>query len=274
MADQDLVKAVMVTAELYGHAFTSETAKVFMADLSAYPPPAVIAALARCRKEVPRFPTISQVIERIDDGRPGPEEAWAMIPFDEGSSVVWCAEMAEAHGIARKLLPDKIAARLAFKEAYTKLLAEARAKGVPAKWTPSLGVDKTGQAAAIEEAFRKGRITADQAQALLPDFSAGKPAALLEGPEDPPADPARVKALIKDAFKQVRDAGGMNFLDPRRCKHELGPVIEQKEQTLGSRWEHQERACKEIPLRYLTIYRQCERCEAIVPENFPLKEGA
>lgn len=270
-----IVDAISVTAELFDKVMSKEAATMVLYDLKDYPGQAVIEALARCRKECKRFPTVAEIIERIEDGRPGAEEAWAMLPKDEATSIVWTEEMAEAHGLARRLLPDEIAARMTFKEMYQKLVAKARLTGKAAQWTASLGQDKTGQAGAIEEAVRKGRLSSSQAALLLPAFAPpGKTAALLEGPEEPPADPERVRTVIKDAFKQIRDQGGMNFLDPRRCRHELGPVLRQEEQTLGERWIHKERACERVGLRYLVLYRQCQRCEATVPENFPLKEGA
>lgn len=195
-----------------------------------------------------------------------------MIPKDESGSVVWTDEMAEAFGHARELLSDEIAARMAFREAYMKLVSAARSTGKQAQWSPSFGPDRAGQAAAVEEATRKQRISLEHAAALIPDLSAKRPVALLEGPEEPPADPERVKAIIKDAFKKVRDSGGMNFLDPRRCRHELGPVLRKEEQVLGERWIHGERECRRVGSRYLVIYRQCHRCESTIPENFPLKD--
>ena len=58
--------------------------------------PAVLKALTRCRREVKGMLTIQDVVSRIDDGRLGVEEAWAMMPFSESQSVVWTEEMAQA----------------------------------------------------------------------------------------------------------------------------------------------------------------------------------
>jgi hypothetical protein len=46
------------------------------------------------------------VIERLDDGRPGAEEAWAMVPKDEEESAVITGEMRFAMGVALRLLAD------------------------------------------------------------------------------------------------------------------------------------------------------------------------
>ena len=83
MATPELIKAVAVTAELCGRVFSPEAAAVFVSDLETYPEKALIRALARCRREVKGMLTVQDVLTRLDDGRPGVEEAWAMLPHDE-----------------------------------------------------------------------------------------------------------------------------------------------------------------------------------------------
>ncbi len=170
MPSSNVIEAIAVTAELCGRTFTPAAAAVFASDLEGFPDAAVIAALTRCRKEVKGFLTIADVVSRVDDGRPGTEEAWAMIPQDEQTSVVWSEEMAQAFGIASPLLEqgDKIGARMAFKEAYAKLVSKARDERLPAKWTPSFGEDKGGGQMAVSEALRHGRLSVDHAVSLLP----------------------------------------------------------------------------------------------------------
>jgi hypothetical protein len=128
-------------------------------------------ALSRCRKELkPGQFCVEAIISRLDDGRPGPEEAWAMLPHDEYKTVVWTEEMSGAWGVAYPLLNEgeTVAARMAFKESYNRLVTEAREKRVPAKWTASLGHDKAGREVVLLEAMQKGRLTANQVQGLLP----------------------------------------------------------------------------------------------------------
>lgn len=104
------------------------------------------------------------------DGRIGAEEAWAMYPHDEASSAVITNEMAEAMHIAQPLLSegDRIAARMAFKEAYTRIVAQNKLNGVAPKWFASLGHSKEGRELAIKDAVAKGRLTQDHATSLLP----------------------------------------------------------------------------------------------------------
>lgn len=161
-----LLKAVAVTAELCGLTLSTEAARVFATDLSEYPENQVLVALTRCRRELSgQRLSINAVISRIDDGRPGPEEAWAMLPRDERTTVVWTTEMAEAWGIAREL--DEIAGRMAFREVYVRLVTEARATKRPPVWQASLGQDPDGREVVLQDAVRLGRLTQDHVEHVL-----------------------------------------------------------------------------------------------------------
>lgn len=168
-ASEELLQAIAVTAELCGKVFSPASARVFADDLGGYDEQAVMRALAKCRKEVRGILSLQDVISRIDDGRPGVEEAWAMLPQDEDSSIVWTDEMAQAWGIAYPLLADgdRIAARMAFKEAYTRIVTKAREEKKPAQWVPSYGHNRDGRAAAVSDAVRLGRISMDRGLSML-----------------------------------------------------------------------------------------------------------
>lgn len=167
-----LVKAIVVTAELTGTDLSVAAAKVMAEDLSDFPFHQVMGALRKCRRGLSGRLTVEAVISRLDDGRPGPEEAWAMMPRDESASVVWTEEMAEAFGIANPLIceGDTIQARMAFIEAYKQRCELAREEKKPVKWTPSLGFgfDRRGRESVLLDAVRKGRLTAEHACKLLP----------------------------------------------------------------------------------------------------------
>lgn len=178
MPSSKVIEAIAVTAELCGRVFSPAAAMMFAGDLDGFPDAAIISALSRCRKEVRGLLTVQDVISRIDDGRPGVEEAWAMIPRDEESSVVWTTEMAQAFGVAAPLLQegDKIAARMAFKEAYAKLVAEARDAKAPPQWQPSFGGDASGRQLALIDGVRANRLSLSHAVSLLgahPDLQEG-----------------------------------------------------------------------------------------------------
>ena len=168
MASIELLQAVAVTAELCGRSFSEAAARVFVTDLAPYPEAAVIKALTRCRKEVRGALTVQDVVRRLDDGRPGPEEAWASMPMDEAQSVVWTDEMAQAYGVVCHMLDEPVQARMAFLETYRERVRQAREVGEPVKWSPSLGHDPLGRESALMDAAEKGRLTSTHAAALLP----------------------------------------------------------------------------------------------------------
>lgn len=170
MASPELIKAIAVTAELCGRTFSHEAAAVFVADLEGLGEAAVMASLRRCRREVRGVLTVSDVVNRLDDGRPGAEEAWALIPQDEGGSVVWSDEMAAAFRVALPLLEigDRVAARLAFKETYTRLVNENRDLANPVNWSPSLGHDPRGREDALMQAVGRGRMSIEHARSIAP----------------------------------------------------------------------------------------------------------
>lgn len=183
MATPELIQAIAVTAELCGRTFSPEAARMFVDDLDGFEEQAIAVALRRCRREVRGMLTVQDVVSRIDDGRPGPEEAWAMLPKDEGMSAVWTDEMAEAFGVAAPLLDagDKVAARMAFKEAYATRINAARDQRRPPNWTVSLGHDPRGRDVALAEAVSLNRLSLEQARSYAPMLNAPeqKPIGLL-----------------------------------------------------------------------------------------------
>jgi hypothetical protein len=171
MPSQRLLEAIAVTAELTGTTLSEPAAKVMASDLARYPEGQLLEALTRCRRELRGRLTIADVVGRLDDGRPGPEEAWAMIPPDEAGSVVWTEEMAQAYGVACGAT-DRIQARMAFLEAYRDRVRRSRDDGTPVKWTPSLGHDPAGREQALVAAMDAGRITEGHVISLLPHYVA------------------------------------------------------------------------------------------------------
>lgn len=204
MISESVIKTLMLMTQLYSKEISEDAARMIAADLESYPEQALLAALSRCRKELKSFPTIAEIIARIEDGRPGVEEAWAMIPKDERDSVVWCEEMREAFAAARPLIDaDPIAARQAFKEVYAKLILEARTTGQPPKWSPSFGQDKAMHQAAIQSALEKGRISSEYALKLLPELAVPAAALQLTGPDDSVPMPEELRPLLGKVFQPM-----------------------------------------------------------------------
>lgn len=178
MANKEILQALGVVCELTGTKLSEAATRVFADDLSLYPEEQVLGALARCRKEIRGRLTLTDVISRLDDGRPGPEEAWAIISSalaDERITVVWTEEMALASGPARAIIEDRVAARMAFLESYRRLVQRARDDGEPVRWSQSLGYDVHARAGPLLEAVRLGRLPESHVAKLLPHR--GEPAA-------------------------------------------------------------------------------------------------
>lgn len=183
-----IVEAIAVAQEVTGTPQLSDGAiRAMVADLRSYPEQQVLAALRRCMREVKGWLTLADIIRRIDDGRPTPEIAWAMVPKDEASSVCWTIEMRDAYQSCYPLVcsGEMVQARMSFLEAYRAKVQIARDARDPVRWEFSLGTNKDGRELVILDAKDKGRITAAQAMALLPYHreDEGLTARLLAGPK-------------------------------------------------------------------------------------------
>lgn len=202
----ELLMAIAVTAEACGRTFSEPAARQFAADLATYPQDKVLAALHRCRMEVKTFLTPAHVFERISDDRPGADEAWAigLRGQDESETIVTTPEILAAMSAARPVLEmgDEVGARMAFKDRYNRLVAEARAAGKAVEWTPTLGWDVAKRATALRDAVKAGLLAAPKATAMLPP----------PAPKKAEADPeglARLREAIthlKPASQKMREA--------------------------------------------------------------------
>lgn len=174
MINENILKAVAVTAELTGTELSAAALELMTDELDIYGESLVLPALTRCRKELKTKLTLSAVIERIEtaDGRPQADEAWttAMQAQDESATVVWTTETQQAFYIAQPALEinDKTGARMAFKAAYERLVNDARATKKPIEWQASLGWDVESRRIALEAAVTVGKLPASQASGLLP----------------------------------------------------------------------------------------------------------
>lgn len=135
----------------------------------------VKAALAQhmCESKFPPVP--ADVVQRMpqqSDGRPDAEEAWAISrgAVDEDETVVWTQECAAAFAKVEHLLlaRDDVAARMAFKSAYTRLVEQARAQKIVPHWYSSNGRDAARREYVIAQAVRDGRLTLEHAKTIVP----------------------------------------------------------------------------------------------------------
>ena len=201
--NKEIINTLMGMAEIYGKNITPIGATIFLQELSDYPEAEVLAALKKSFKTKKYFPLPSEIADIIAerDGRPSPEEAWALIPKNESDSVVWCDEMREAWGVALDLIDyDKIGARNAFIGKYVQLVKESREKRIPVKWVPSLGYSQSGRDAAMVQALEKNRITLEFAQKHCPAIQYKPKDQVLIGSE---TDPGDIRRLIAGTFKEI-----------------------------------------------------------------------
>jgi hypothetical protein len=219
-------------ASLYGKAMQPTAVAMYFRALAAHSIGEVVGAMdahvkdeAACRF----FPLPGQLAGQIkavqaDDGRPGAEEAWAIAVAaqDERVTIVWTDEIAQAMASAKPIMDmgDEVGARMAFKEAYLRLVAEARQRRAPMQWVAALGHDEAGRASALREAAAKGRVVAGLDDLLALPAPRGSAPLLLEGPEligMPDHIRVRLKA-VRDQMTRMLDEPGMDAAEKARTE--------------------------------------------------------
>lgn len=229
----EFTKLLAATMDVYGRPITTAFVDIFFAALGSHDFQTVREALSRHIQDPDggRFaPKPADLIRQIQsgkaaDGRPGREEAWAIaqLAADESRTVVLSDEIIGALEVARPLIEsrDKVAARLAFTEAYDRLVSERRAAAEPLKWHVSLGTDKHGRIQAIEQAKSLGRLPAPTADLMIADMRETPISAdglaiagLLGGPSA--AKPEELRAKWQELRKQVAGKARQDKIDLNR----------------------------------------------------------
>lgn len=171
----ETAKKIAVCYEMIGGRAPSEHVAGALIDvLCQYTDKQVSDALERCMREVRGFLSPSDIISRIDDDRPSPNEAWALVPKSESNSTVWTSETSRAFNACKMLIGnDDIAARMTFLESYKKEVAASISRGDSVEWHYSPGFDKTGRAQALAVAYEKKLLPVDKILNALPCNEAG-----------------------------------------------------------------------------------------------------
>lgn len=177
--------------------------------LTDYDLDAVRTALGRYVATEPKFPpTPAQILEMLGAGkgdvRPGADEAWAiaLTSQDERDTVVWTAETAEAFAACRPVLElgDEVGARMAFKDAYNRLVGTARMQGRPPVWNVSLGFDADRREVVLRKAESAGLLPAPVVAGLLPP----------PAPEQTPTEAAAARAQLDKIRRMLADSAKRN----------------------------------------------------------------
>jgi hypothetical protein len=169
-----------IVAEAFGETLTEQRQEIYCGGLADIQQDRLEIAFRRARYELKWFPKLAELRELAgvlpgmqDDGRPGPEEAWARMPKGErmeDDSVVWCDEERAAYAVCRSLLleGDQIGARMAFKERYERELREARSHGRPVRWTMSAGYDINHRLTTLVTAIHEKRLSLENTLVFVP----------------------------------------------------------------------------------------------------------
>lgn len=202
-----------ILAEAFGESLTEQRQEIYCGGLADISQDNLQTAFRRARYELKWFPKLAELRElagvlggAVIDGRPGPEEAWARMPKGErieDDSILWCEEERTAYSACRSLLleGDHIGARMAFKERYERELAEARAKGRPARWVMSAGYDIAHRLTTLAAAVREKRLSLESALNFVPGERQSEFAQMLPHGES--------KGLLSGRVEKLPDLPGL-----------------------------------------------------------------
>ncbi len=208
-----LLTQVMALGEAFGESLTAERQAIYARSLADMPIDQLSYAIGRAIKELKWFPKVAEIRElartqygALEDGRPGPEEAWARMPKGEHAeedSIVWCEEERAAYNACRSLLMsgDQIGARMAFKERYEKELAGARSQQKPVQWIMSAGFNIEHRLSTLAAAVQEKRMTIESALNFVPGERQNDFARMLPAPE--------AKGLLSGEVNKLPDLPGL-----------------------------------------------------------------
>ena len=170
-----------LVAEMYGKATKPNQVAMWFRILSAHSLESVQAAFDAHARDPERgrfMPLPADLLAKLEqaaanDGRPSPEEAWstALQAQGEENTVVWTQETADAWwsvGSALMDAGDLFNASRGFIAKYGELVAAARKRAEPVRWSVCQGTDKNLRHQAIEAAYKSGRISREAAVQMLP----------------------------------------------------------------------------------------------------------
>lgn len=175
ISDADFARLMAEVAATYGRALNAGLLTTYRRILGEYSLEVLQQAIDAHLSDQDAgrfFPTPAHLLAKIP-GRAwlSADEAWAVClkSLDEWATVVVSDVIMSARAIALPILEsgDKIGARMAFREAYDRILAD---RGGQQGWYISLGYDKSSREEVALQAVQAGMITMDAAIALVPDL--------------------------------------------------------------------------------------------------------
>lgn len=167
LSDRDidwLAGELAATAEAMGQVVSDNTVALMVADFRVFPKHQLKEALHRVRMEGTGRLTPKVLLDQLDaiNGRIGGDEAFALVlkAKDETQTVVWTDEIAQAWAATSTMLQgrDQVGARMAFKQAYERIVQDARAQMKRPGPVISIGTDPDLRRVAITQAHEQGRL--------------------------------------------------------------------------------------------------------------------
>jgi len=171
---------------------------------------------------------------------PGPDEAWAIAlnGSDERNSVIWTNEIAQAWAIASDIFHDgdKIGSRMAFKDAYSRIIQNAP----PPRAVASIGWDQEGRKEIVEKGIAIGALPSNAESVYLPspegEYSCAK---LLTGPEPENKDLAQrwgeIQASITKDPDPVKAREEKRINESKTTEERRRVLLNQAKELMGER---------------------------------------
>ena len=172
MTEAPLTALIAQVSEVVGRTLSIEAIALMAARLEREDRALVNKALMRCMDECKGRLALADILDRMPSRPMGADAAWEMAMQlgigDEDATVVAPQAILQAFPYALWGNGDKIAARMAFKDAFPSA-QEAHGMG----YIVSEGNDPDGREPAIMEALRCNLIPSRMAQRLLPHLAKG-----------------------------------------------------------------------------------------------------
>ncbi|VVE74171.1 hypothetical protein PCA31118_04695 [Pandoraea captiosa] len=212
---------------------------VFVRLLTPYPISAVTRAIDLHMASSEFAPTPAALLKHLEFSGPqriAADEAWAiaLASSDEAATVWLTDEILKAFDSARELLAsDEVAARMAFKAAYTRITEANRMAGIEPAVIRSPGTDRTTDAAADQKAIALGFISAAEVERKYPALAAPvtQNVGLLAAPSKSDSDEARkAKEQFRVMVERMRNgpAGESHESRIARERHEATQVTKRE----------------------------------------------
>ena len=181
------------TIEATGGEAKPQVVAMMVADFRTYTKHELREALHRLRQSGEKL-TPKTLLDQLDalHGRLGADEAFALVlqAQDEAQTVVWTDEVVQAWTAIAPMMRgrDQVGARMAFKQAYERIVQDARVMRKKPEPVVSIGADPELRYVAVTRAYEQGALPLALAQAALDgvaDFDSKANSFVMPGKPEP-----------------------------------------------------------------------------------------